>query len=79
MKYVLVTGYNNDEQIYFPQTHYHDLDETAKMEILSEDGTTVVCQNPKNNYPENVYRNSGALTDGSIVSCGSYDGKFFLS
>ena len=66
MKYVLVTGYNNDQ-----------LDETAKMEILSEDGTTVVCQNPKNKYPENVYRASGALTDGSIALCGGNKRKFF--
>ena len=65
MKYILVTG--------FPRN-----DETAQMEILSEDGTTVICKNSKNKYPKNVYDASGAVTDGTtIVACGGYDGKFF--
>ena len=64
MKYVLVTGY--------PRT-----DETAQMEIISEDGTTVICQNAKNKYPEIVNSASAAVTDGTtIVACGGY-GKFF--
>ena len=65
MKYILVTG--------SPRT-----DETAKMEIISEDGNTVICQNAKNNYPEILSWASAAVTDGTtIVSCGGYDGKFF--
>ena len=53
-------------------------DETAQMEIISEDGTTVICQNPNNSYPENVDGASGAVTDGTtIVACGGSDGKFF--
>ena len=65
MKYVLVTGY--------PRT-----DETAQMEIISEDGTTVICQNSKNKYPKNVDGASGAVTDGTtIVACGGRDSKFF--
>ena len=64
MKYVLVTGYTENE--------------AAKMEVISEDGTTVICQNSKNNYPENVNWASGAVTDGTtIVACGGSDGKFF--
>ena len=63
MKYILVTGY--------PQN-----DETAQMEILSEDGTTVICQNSKNTYSKNVYHASGAVTDGTIVACGG-EGMFF--
>ena len=64
MKYILVTG--------FPRT-----DETAQMEILSEDGTTVICPNSKNSYLENLDSASGAVTDGTIVACGGIDGKFF--
>ena len=65
MKYILVTGYPRN-------------DETAKMEILSQDGTTVICKNSKNKYPENLSSASGAVTDGTtIVACGGYDGKFF--
>jgi hypothetical protein len=65
MKYVLVTGSPKN-------------DETAQMEIISEDGTTVICQNPKNKYPETLNYASAAVTDGTtIVACGGYDGKFF--
>ena len=65
MKYILVTG--------SPRS-----DETAKMEILSKDGTTVICKNSKNKYPKNVYGASGAVTDGTtIVACGGENGKFF--
>ena len=65
MKYILVTGYPRN-------------DETAQMEILSEDGTTVICPNARNKYPEIVNGASGAITDGTtIVACGGYDGKFF--
>ena len=65
MKYILVTGWPRN-------------DETAQMEIMSEDDTTVICQNPKNKYPKNVSHASGAVTDGNtIVACGGYDGKFF--
>ena len=65
MKYILVTGY--------PTT-----DETAQMEILSEDGTTVICPNSKNSYLENLDSASGAVTNGTtIVACGGVDGKFF--
>ena len=64
MKYVLVTG--------FPRN-----DETAKMEIISEDSTTVICQNAKNNYPEILSSASAAVTVGTtIVACGGYDGKW---
>ena len=64
MKYILVTG--------APRT-----DETAQMEVISEDGTTVICPNSKNNYLENLNAASGAVTDGTtIVTCGG-DGKFF--
>ena len=63
MKYILVTGYPEN-------------DETAQMEILLEDGLTVICPNAKNKYPENVSSASGAVTDGTIVACGGYDGKF---
>ena len=62
MKYILVTG--------SPRT-----DETAQMEIISEDGTTVICQNSKNNYPETLSAVSAAVTDeNTIVACGGYDG-----
>ena len=65
MKYILVTG--------SPR-----FDETAQMmEIMSEDGTTVICQNSKNTYPKNVDHASEAVTDGTIVACGGYDSKFF--
>ena len=65
MKYILVTGYPEN-------------DETAKMEIMSEDGLTVICPNSKNRYPKSVYDASGAVTDGNtIVACGGFDGKFF--
>ena len=65
MKYVLVTGY--------PRT------EAAQMEVISEDGTTVICQNYNNNYPETLSGVSAAVTDdNTIVACGGYDGKFFL-
>ena len=65
MKYILVTGSPRN-------------DETAKMEILSQDGTTVICKNSKNTYPKNVFDVSGAVTDGTtIVACGGDDGKFF--
>ena len=64
MKYILVTGSSKN-------------DETAQMEILSEDGTTVICPNSKNKYPEILNFASAAVTDGTIVACGGYDGKFF--
>ena len=65
MKYILVTG--------FPRN-----DETAQMEILSEDGTTFICPNARNKYPEIVYSASAAVTDGNtIVACGGDYGKFF--
>ena len=64
MKYVLVTG--------DPRT-----DETAQMEIISEDGTTVICQNSKNIYPENVSNAFAAVTDGTIVACGGTSGNSF--
>ena len=64
MKYVLVTGVPPN-------------DEAAKMEIISEDGTTFICQNSKNNYPEALSGVSAAVTDETIVACGGSDGKFF--
>ena len=64
MKYILVTGWPRN-------------DETAQMEVISEDGTTVICQNAQNNYPEKLSYASAAVTDGSIVACGGFDGKFF--
>ena len=71
MKYILVTGH--------PRT-----DETAQMEIISEDGTTVICQNSQSqikritNFGEkNVMMASAAVTDGTMVVCGGYVGKFF--
>ena len=64
MKYILVTGSPRN-------------DESAQMEIISEDGTTVICQTSKNDYPENVHLASAAVTDGTIVACGGVDGKFF--
>merc|ERR1719203_1422948 len=61
MKYILVTGLIRN-------------DETAQMEILSEDGTTVICPNAKNKYPDNLSSASGAVTDGTtIVACGGND------
>ena len=66
MKYVLVTG---QPVTGLPKT------EAAQMEVISEDGTTVICQN---NYPDNVNGASGAATDvTSIMACGGQDGKFF--
>ena len=64
MKYILVTGSPRN-------------DETPQMEILSEDGTTVICQNARNNYPEILSFASAAVNNGTIVACGGYDGKFF--
>ena len=65
MKYILVTGYPTN-------------DETAQMEIISEDGTTVICQNYNNNYPETLSGVSAAVTDdNTIVACGGNYGKFF--
>ena len=64
MKYILVTG--------SPRI------EAAQMEVISEDGTTVICPNARNKYPEIVDDASGAVTDGNtIVACSGYDGKFF--
>ena len=59
MKYVMVTGaprHRNGPQ----------------MEVMSEDGTTLICQNSKNNYPETgVSSASAAVTDeNTIVACG---------
>ena len=51
-------------------------DETAQMEVMSEDGTTVICPNPKN-YPENVSGASGTVTNGTIAACGGSTGIFF--
>ena len=66
MKYVLVTG--------SPRT---EATEAVQMEVISEDGTTVIC-NSKNNYPENAFDVSAAVTDGTtIVACGGSDSKFF--
>ena len=63
MKYILVTGYPRYD---------------AQMEVISEDDTTVICQNPNNNYPETLSGASAAVTDeNTIVACGGYDGKFF--
>ena len=64
MKYVLITGDGSK-------------DETAKMEIMSADGTTVICQNPKNKYPENVIGAFAAVTNvTTIVACGgSFDSE----
>ena len=64
MKFVLVTGQGTG---------------TAQMEIISEDGNTVVCQNAKNNYPDNLSSASVAVTDRTtIVACGGFsNGKFF--
>ena len=65
MKYVLVTGYPEN-------------DENAQMETISEDGTTFICQNSKNSYPDNVSGVSAAVTDENIItSCGGWNGKFF--
>ena len=68
MKYVLVTGRTES-----------DTNETAQMEIISENGNTVICQNQKNNYPEiQIYSVSAAVTDeNTIMACGGLDGKFF--
>ena len=52
-------------------------DETAQMEIISEDGTTVICQNPKNIYPDYVSGAFAAVTDGTIVACGGTSGNSF--
>ena len=61
MKYVLITGIGSK-------------DETAKMEIMSADGTTVICRNPKNKYPENVLGAFAAVTNvTTIVACGGSD------
>ena len=63
MKYVLITGRGDGSK-----------DETAKMEIMSADGTTVICQNPKNKYPENVIGAFSAVTNVmTIVACGGED------
>ena len=46
------------------------------MEVLSADRTTVICQNPKNKYPENVIGAFAAVTnETTIVACGGYDGS----
>ena len=64
MKYVLVTGYPRD----------------AKMEVLSEDGTTVICQKSTSSYPELVDGVWAAVTGGtSIVACGGFDGNYISS
>ena len=44
------------------------------MEVMSADGSTVICQNPKNKYPENVFGASAAVTNvKTIVACGGND------
>ena len=68
MKYVLVTG-------GLPGSVTN---ETAQMEIISENGNTVICQNQKNKYPETLNHVSAAVTDeNTIVACGGSKGKFF--
>ena len=68
MKYVLVTGGFTGS----------DTNETAQLEIISENGNTVICQNEKNNYPKTLSGASAAVTNGTtIVACGGQDSKFF--
>ena len=63
MKHVLVTGYPKG-------------DATAQMEVISEDGTTVICKKSTSNYPEVIDEASAAVTGGtSIVVCGGNDGN----
>ena len=66
MKHVLVTG--------FPRHA------AAQMEVISKDGTTVICKKSTSNYPELVEGVSAAFTGGtSIVACGGYDGNYISS
>ena len=50
---------------------------TAQMEVISQDGTTVVCKNQNNKYLDFLNYASATVTDGTIVACGGYDRKFF--
>ena len=62
MKHVLVTG--------------HPIDAAAQMEVISKDGTTVICKKSTSNYPEVIDEASAAVTGGtSIVVCGGNDGN----
>ena len=63
MKYVLVTGYPRDNA-------------TAQMEVISEDGTTVICKKSTSIYPDVIDEASAAVTGGtSIVVCGGFNGN----
>ena len=66
MKHVLVTGY--------------PITEVAQMEVISEDGTSVICKKSTSNYPEAIDEVSAAVTGGtSIVACGGEDGNYISS
>jgi len=55
MKYVLVTGYPENE--------------AAQMEMMDNNGSTKICH-AKSKYPLNVYGATGVFTDGKMIVCG---------
>ena len=57
MKYVLVTGYPEN-------------DEAAQMEVMDESGSTKICKNPKSKYPLQVSSATGVYTEGRMIVCG---------
>ena len=57
MKYVLVTGR--------PENN-----ETVQMEVIDENGSTKICNNPKSKYPLQVVYATGVFTEGRMIVCG---------
>ena len=57
MKYVLVTGFPNN-------------DDTTQMEVMDKDGSTTIC---KAKYPLKVSGATGVVTNGKMVVCGGVD------
>jgi hypothetical protein len=58
MKYAILTGYSRN-------------DETAKMEVIDESGSTKIC-NSKSKYPLKVSIATGVFTNNYIIVCGGY-------
>ena len=61
-------------------TGYILIGDAIQMEVISEDGTSVICKKSTSNYPEAIDEVSAAVTGGtSIVACGGEDGNYISS